>query len=1163
MLSRLIEHHILANITFLLVMVIGWFAYFELPREQDPSVNFNWVEVWTYWPGSAASDVEKRITEPLEEGLKRIQDVKYISSVSRENVSSILIRFEDLSAREFDNRVADLRREVQGKLDDLPEDIQQPEIVEITSANAFPTAMVVAWSAGSGTVLQRKAQSIREDLERLNGVDRVVVAGGREPELQVEFLPERLVGLGLSPVDIADSVSAYFRDLAAGKLVVGESKWLVRLTGTTSDPAVLEQLPVVASAGEIPLRAVADVNAGVEDGQELVRYLGSPAVLYSISKKEKANNIGLLSEIRAYIDSQNALSTSTGVTLALLDDQTASTRDAIAVMERNALIGLALVVLTVGLFLGFRVAVVASIGIPFVLAGTFLVVLLIGQTLNTTVLLAIVISLGMLVDDAVVVVEAISFHLRRGRRALQAARLALSEVALPVATAVFTTIAAFLPLILLPGVLGDFMRVVPVVVSVALLLSLVEAFWMLPSHAVSFKLGSVGGIGGRDRRVRLIRPARNSYTRLLIATVRRPFLSISFGILMLVAAVLAVALGTVKVDFFATDYYRLFYVNIDMPPGTSLDKALETTVLAERRIRDSLEGEVRGIVSYAGQQITDKELLQGDEKGQVFVSLNQSGAGSLTVDDAIDLARSELERLPGPRKISFVRRKTGPPTTKPISIKVRGNDIAEIRSAVEEVKRLLRSTPGVYEVDDDDLEGGNELLIRLNPDAILRSGLRPDHVARFLRLFATGEQVASMQYQGEKLEVRVRAKPGRLKGISDYLSYPISLESGGEIALGELVTVELNKAQSNIRHQDFRRAVTVEAEINTEVTDTLRANRAVQNAWASIERSFPGVSLDFSGKLDDIQESLGSMVMLFLFGVGLIYLILATQFRSYLQPLIVLAAVPMAFVGVVAGLGISGNPLSLFTLYGIVALAGIAANDSIVLIAAANRIRGRNNSAAFAIAHAAKRRFLPIVITSATTIAGLFSLAVGLGGASLMWGPVATAIVWGLAFSTVLTLFVVPALYLTARPRKGLSSPGLSSVGGFAYHQSSWFQRFRRASDALFGGRRERPEDFLRTEEQRKLFDQGLEAARTGDLEIPIKCFERLVKELPDSFELNVLAARANLEIMRERGWDIGYMNRAQRFLGRARSLKPGHPDLLKIQEGLAELGTTEEEGAE
>jgi multidrug efflux pump subunit AcrB len=257
-----------------------------------------------------------------------------------------------------------------------------------------------------------------------------------------------------------------------------------------------------------------------------------------------------------------------------------------------------------------------------------------------------------------------------------------------------------------------------------------------------------------------------------------------------------------------------------------------------------------------------------------------------------------------------------------------------------------------------------------------------------------------------------------MQDIANLLRIPVALPGGGEMALGDLVRDEIATGRGNIRHYNLRRTITVEADLDKAQLDTVAANRRIQEAWRAIETQHPEISLDFSGELDDIQESLDSIYVLFLFGIGLIYAILGTQFKSYFQPFMILATVPMAFTGVVLGLLVTGNPLSLYTLYGVVALAGIAVNAAIVLISAANDRLEAGMSLLHATVYAARRRVVPILITSLTTIAGLFSLATGLGGRSLIWGPVATAIVWGLAFSTVLTLFVVPLLYCNVMGRK-------------------------------------------------------------------------------------------------------------------------------------------------
>lgn len=315
-----------------------------------------------------------------------------------------------------------------------------------------------------------------------------------------------------------------------------------------------------------------------------------------------------------------------------------------------------------------------------------------------------------------------------------------------------------------------------------------------------------------------------------------------------------------------------------------------------------------------------------------------------------------------------------------------------------------------------------ELQVKVDQDAARKAGITPDQVMRTLRLLVDGEVVAQMQDQGEEVEVRVRAKPTTLSNIGALGRFTLPLQNGGRIALDELLESHASASLGNIRHYNFRRTITVEADLDKSLTDTVSANREIIQAWEEVHHRFPEIDLDFSGELDDIQESIDAIQALFLLGVGLMYMILGTQFRSYFQPLMILSTVPMAFTGVVVGLIITDNPLSLFTMYGVVALAGIAVNSAIVLISAANERLQRGMSVLHSTLYAARRRVIPILITSLTTIAGLFSLATGLGGHSLMWGPVATAIVWGLTVSTLLTLFVIPLLYRISMGSRSSSS---------------------------------------------------------------------------------------------------------------------------------------------
>lgn len=1027
MLVRLLRNHVLANLTFVLILGAGALAYILLPREQDPSITFNWVQITTAWPGASAEDVEKLITEPLEEAVRTVQDIRFASSTSRPGMSTLLVRFQDLSERDYDKRINDLRREVQTEADrELPEASEEPEFFELTSANMFPAALIVVSGAAADEVLRRNAQRVQQDLERLAEVESVAVGGLYDPELKIIFSPEELADVGVTPVVLINSVSAYLRDMAAGSLRQGQQQWLVRLIGMSQQLDGLGQVPLHSDAGPIPLERVATLARGREKPAQLVRYNGKPAVLLVVSKKANVSALTLFKQLKAYLEEQQSLSRATGVELVLVDDQSPRTRRALRIMENNALLGLALVVLTTWVFLGGRLAFFIGIGIPFTLAGTFGVLFLLGQSLNIAVFLGIVIALGMLVDDAVVVMEAIHYRLQQGMDSLGAVLAGLAEVATPVVTAVMTTMAAFLPLLLTPGLLGKFMFMIPLVVTVALAISLIEALWMLPAHIAN-------GVPVKNHALSTVQRYRRAamgwlrinYTRLLLRVLRRPVIALVGVIMLFITAMGVLSSGLVRTDFFATDPIRLFYVNVEMPPSTSLQQTLQLVQVLEAKIkRQAQPGELRETVGYAGLMFTENGLVSGDQYGQLAVSLHPRGPGLRSVDAIIEGLRDDFLSTPGPLRVFFVRRAAGPPATKPVNVKVRGNDFSELRRAVAALENRLEAMPGVKDISNDDVPGKLQLNLRLDGAAIQRAGLDPVTVMRTIRLLVDGEVVASFQDQGEKVDVRVQARLPETNALNAMLDRPIALHNGGEIALRQLVNLEKGVGAVAIQHYKFRRSITVEADIDKTQTSAVAVNRRIQEEWRTLRNRFPGVDLDFSGIFEDIQEGLQALATLFILGIAVIYLILATQFGSYWQPLLIIASVPMAFSGVVFGLLLSQHPLSLYTLYGVVALTGIAVNAAIVLIVAANDRLKRGMSVTHAAVYAARRRLIPILITTLTTMAGLFSLAVGLGGKSLLWGPVASAIVWGLGFSSVLTLFVIPVLYRLAMGRRSNRNGG-------------------------------------------------------------------------------------------------------------------------------------------
>jgi multidrug efflux pump subunit AcrB len=547
---------------------------------------------------------------------------------------------------------------------------------------------------------------------------------------------------------------------------------------------------------------------------------------------------------------------------------------------------------------------------------------------------------------------------------------------------------------------------------------------MLPTHILAIRPDYARRSRAQALRERFTHWVRVKYARALVGVMRRPKAALGVLLLVMAGAAGVVAGGLVKMQFFAFDSIRLFYVSVDLPAGVTLERTLAEAERTAEVVAGRLDGtEVRSVTAYAGIKFTDTEPLYGDQYGQVVVSLKPRTGDMRDTAEIIAALRGPVLAQQGEGKLSFLELKGGPPTAKPISIKVKADDYAELRAAADALLAEVAKLPGVRDITDDDVPGRSEMRLVLNREKLARAGVAPGEVARLLRLYGEGEIVATTRDAGEKVEVVVRARPDTLIDVTELLQRPVPLTggngaSGGSVQLAALVDAETRISKGYIRHYQLTRAITVEAGLDPQAIDTVAANDRVKAAWAGLQPRFPKTELDFSGELEDIQESLDSMGRLFALGVGLIYLILATQFRSYFQPLIILVTVPLAFTGVVLGLLASGNPLSLYTLYGVIALTGIAVNSAIVLITAANERRAAGMSVQHAAIYAARRRVVPILITSITTIGGLFSLAVGLGGKSLMWGPVAASIVWGLGFSTVLTLFAIPLIYRLALTRR-------------------------------------------------------------------------------------------------------------------------------------------------
>lgn len=1019
----ILRSHRLTDFVLVAALLLGAWAYFAMPRAQYPEVNLNWVAVAVIWPGAAAQDVEREITLPLETAARRLADVRLLTATSRDNVATLLVRFDDVSHGRFERHLAALDREIRQAAAAFPRDARPPQVLELTSSNFFPTAMVaVSGAAGDGEVC-RLAEAARDQLERLPGVARVWAYGLRERELAVDFDPQALRRHEVSAEALSRAVADQAHTYPAGMADISGRRYAIRVEGLSANPDFLAELPIANAAGErVPLGELAKVHQSVGAARELVRLDGKPAVLLSIIKSENVNTLDLTAAIRGLVARQNQAFGAPVYTL--LDDQSDTTREAIGIMEANALFGLAVVLAVTWFFLGGRLALLTSLGVPFALAGMFLALYLLGQTLNVSVLLGVAIVLGIPLDDAVVVADAIRVRLAAGMNRLEAVAGALKEVARPVTASVFATCLAFAPLLLLPGLLGRFMFVTPLTVIVTLMMSLVASLWLLPRHVVVW--GDRRQSSGWREQVGVW--LRRRYGRLLVHAFRHPLpLMALFGGLFL-AAGLSLGLEWVKPRWFASDPLRVFNLNLQMPPASGMEATLKATQALEQAARGvARPGEVKASLAMAGLQFTPSEMVLGEHLGQVTLSLAPESAGARPVAEFVAALRPAL-KVAGAENITVQVLSADLPMLSSLTLRLTGAPLAELSAAAQALERELATTPGFTDVRNDATFSQPRIVLRVDAAAAARAGLDPFKLAALIRLHFEGVPVGKVMEGDETLNVVVRGQPLDEAGVRRLLSEPWRLPDGREINPGELFSMQFENTPGELRRVDGRSTVSLHASFDQDRVTARQAIAAVDAIWAKLAPRHPGVGLIQGGEMEDVKASLNDLLRYLLLGFVLMYAWLAGQFGRLALPLVILATAPMAWAGVVIGLLASGQPITLYTLYGCVALSGVAVNASIVLVAAGEdrlALGMRPLAAAF---HAARRRLVPIIITTLTVIGGLISLAFGWGGDSLLWGPLASAIVWGLAVATPLTLFVTPLLHAGLMRRRlrceGCAPPG-------------------------------------------------------------------------------------------------------------------------------------------
>lgn len=1019
-------HHAVTIFVLMFVLVLaGLASYNSLPREAAPDITIPYVMVTTPYLGVSPSDIETLVTNPLEEELEQLKDVREIRSTSAQGASMISIEFEpDV---DIDNALQLVRERVDAAQPELPEDAEDTQVTEI-SFSEWPI-MVINISGEIGLVqLKQVAEDLRDRLERIPGVLDVPLIGGLEREILVQADPLRLDFYRVSLGELMGAIQRENINMPAGVVELGDLNYSVRIPGEFEQVSEIENLIIREEEGTpIYVRDVADVLDGLEEPSTRSRLSGVESVSLSISRRAGENIPRIAEEVRVIV-AQLEEQLGERVTFTILADHSEFIAEIILDLENNIITALILVVLVLLFFMGgVRNAFFVAIAIPMSMLVSFSVLAALGVTLNMVVLFSLILALGMLVDNAIVIVENIYRHGSMGKTRLRAAKEAVAEVAWPVIASTATTVCAFTPLMFWPGIMGEFMMYMPLTVIVVLSSSLFVALVINPVVcAVFMKMKPKTEQETDDEAAAL--------PNNLLYRLYRVLLRFSLSHRWLVGLVVMVTfVGTFQLygkhnagtELFPSTTPERVYVDANLPDGTNLEASDRVVRHIERSLVDLQNVDLW--VANVGGGGGDAFFGGGGNtphRSRITVEFLEKDDRVEHPNETIATLRERLSSLIG-AEINLVLEDNGPPSGAPINVEIVGHDMETMGRLVTEVTQIVRNVPHVVNLSDDFETGRPEITVTVDREAASSVGISTSEVANTVRMAVNGIEASVFREGDEEYDIVVQLPEQMRNSLEDIRRLIIRSPMGEDVRITEIADIGLERGFGSIRHVDGDRVVTVGADVEAGA-NAVAALSEVQSQVAEMVELPPGFEIRYTGQQEEQQESQTFLSQALLGALFLIALVLVTQFNSVFQPFIILCSVILSLLGVLWVLMARQMPFGIImTGVGVISLVGVVVNNSIVLIDYINQLKARGMASKEAIILAGLVRFRPVMLTAITTILSLMPIVLGFslnvthgrlesGGNSVeMWGPMANVVVAGLAVATVLTLIVVPVIYST------------------------------------------------------------------------------------------------------------------------------------------------------
>ncbi|MBN1586288.1 MAG: efflux RND transporter permease subunit [Candidatus Omnitrophica bacterium] len=1006
-----VKNSLFVNLFAVFLMVAGLAATFAMNREAFPNFSFDIVVVQTLYPGAPPEQVEKLVTIPIEKEIRSLDYIDEINSVSTENISVITVTI-DPDAPNVDDVVTKIQQEV-NSIRDLPADVEDPLVQEITAGNT-PVIEVNLGGWVEESLLQRYALILEDRLLELPGISAVSRRGWRNREIQIEVDPERMLGSHIALDEIVNALAQHNVNVPAGEALLNGREVLIRTDGEFFTAEEVEQVIVRSSdvGNWVKVGDVATVYDTFEDTDVLLRAKGKPTISLVVIKKEAGDTIEIVDLINKKLD-QFRTELPEEIEISIANDISFYVKRRLKVLLNNGWIGLSLVLIVLFLFLGRTVALMTALGLPLAMMTALLLMYLFGATINLITMFAMIMVLGLVVDDAIIVSENVHRHLEMGKSPKQAAIDGTAEVAKPVVATVLTSVSAFIPLLFMSGIFGKFIWWMPVVVTIVLTASLLECLFVLPTHLADFVHPQTNHKHRSESR--WFQTIQDTYVYILQSALRLRYLLWGLFFTLLVGAFL-LAKSVVPFVLFPHEGIEAFIIRGETPVGTPLQATSEymkpIEAILDRLPKEDLDTYLTQI-GIQQQEADDPGTQRGTHLGQVMVYLTPAQGRKRTADDVIEELREKVKDLPGWERLYFERINPGPPTGKPVAVRIQGDHFETLERIAREYEARLKQMPGVADVRIDFERGKLQRRVAVDRESASISGLTTADIARTVRTAyegATATEIKPLRAE-EAVDVIVRLPEKDRNDPATFDKLLIRNRNDLLVPLNKVASWTEEPGLSFIKRRDGKRVITVSADVDGKTATSVRINTALAKEFSDVEQRYLGYTVTYGGEQEDTNESLDSLFRAFGLAALLIFFLLATNFQSLHQPLIVMLTIPFAIVGVILTFFIHGKPLSFLAILGLIGLCGVVVNDSIILVNFINQLRLEGHQRRESIISAGKLRLRQVLLTTITTCFGLFPVAYGWGGSDPFLKPMALAISWGLAFSTVLTLILVPATY--------------------------------------------------------------------------------------------------------------------------------------------------------